>query len=129
MNGNSQTEINYAYIDKLAAARGDIVYFRLKQVDHDGTETYTPVRVVNFEDIELVTVLYPNPAKNGETVTIYTEDRLIEKVEIYSFEGHLVKVVEELGDSKVTSIGTSDLLTGMYLVVVNGKTAMKLVVQ
>ena len=129
MNGNSQNEINYEYIDKLAAARGDIVYFRLKQVDHDGTETYTPVRVVNFEDIELVTVLYPNPAKNGETVTIYTEDRLIEKVEIYSFEGHLVKVVEELGDSKVTSIGTSDLLTGMYLVVVNGKTAMKLVVQ
>ncbi|MBI1225329.1 MAG: T9SS type A sorting domain-containing protein [Bacteroidetes bacterium] len=56
--GNSSTEINYRALD--AQPNFGINYYRLKQVDFNGTLTYSDIRAVNLVTDERFTV-FPNP--------------------------------------------------------------------
>ena len=55
--GSSATTRHYAYLD--AAAPAGQLYYRLRQVDQDGTAAYSPVRAVALGSAGLVA--YPNP--------------------------------------------------------------------
>lgn len=55
----------------LARYRAETVYYRLRQVDLDGTETFSPVRAVAAAPAGLLVQAYPNPF--GEAVTIRVE--------------------------------------------------------
>jgi hypothetical protein len=57
--GSSSTARSYGYLDAAAPA-GTLVYYRLHQVDLDGTAAYSPVRAVTLGAGGLA--LYPNPA-------------------------------------------------------------------
>ncbi|MEM6722513.1 MAG: T9SS type A sorting domain-containing protein, partial [Bacteroidota bacterium] len=64
--GNTDSPRTYEYLDGLRAIQGQpVVYYRLKQVDTDGSYTYTDVIALNLpipaEEQEYL--LYPNPAK------------------------------------------------------------------
>ncbi|RZK54225.1 MAG: T9SS type A sorting domain-containing protein, partial [Hymenobacter sp.] len=59
--GSSLTRHDYAYLDaNLPGYGAPQVYYRLRQVDLDGTSAYSPVRVVAAEGAGLA--VYPNPA-------------------------------------------------------------------
>jgi len=126
-NGFSQSELVYNHIDKFAIDRDELVYYRVKQVDYDGLFAYTPVRIVSFEGVEVAAKAFPNPAVKGQTVTVQAEG--IETIEVYNSEGMLVKVIEEQSKVYSTSIATGDLASGLYIIVINGKENIKLVVQ
>lgn len=59
---NSQQQQNYTYVDTEAGKTGTR-YYRLRQVDLDGTESFSPVRTVTFSGNALAatTSAYPNP--------------------------------------------------------------------
>jgi hypothetical protein len=65
---NSNTKLDYAYTDTEAGKAG-VRYYRLRQVDLDGTASYSPVRAVSFDGSALATELsiYPNPATGDDT--------------------------------------------------------------
>jgi hypothetical protein len=65
---NSNTKLDYAYTDTEAGKAG-VRYYRLHQIDLDGTASYSPVRAVSFDGSALATELsiYPNPATGDDT--------------------------------------------------------------
>jgi hypothetical protein len=61
----------YSFTDAGAARFGALIYYRLKQLDFDGTITFSPVRTVKFVDAMKVDVsVYPNPSQNGATLDL-----------------------------------------------------------
>jgi len=59
---NSQQQQNYTFVDTEAGKNGTR-YYRLRQIDLDGTESFSPVRTVSFSGnvLATVTTAYPNP--------------------------------------------------------------------
>jgi hypothetical protein len=63
--GWSDTEVNYSFLDKNLPAEGSRLYYRIKQVDFDGTYDYSPTQMVEIPRIGLRTgwQAYPNPTQ------------------------------------------------------------------
>lgn len=82
-NGTSEEEHFYSYTDKTPL--NGINYYRLMQVDTDGTPDYTDIRSVNTEKAERLAI-YPNPASNNFTVRVSKND--VESVSLTDCVGH-----------------------------------------
>jgi VCBS repeat-containing protein len=67
--GTTAAAHTYRYADPNAAATAATVYYRLRQVDADGTSTYSPVRAVSFGEAAGAAslALYPNPVAEAGT--------------------------------------------------------------
>lgn len=129
ITGNSEVELTYGYTDKSAASFGSEIFYRLKQVDLgvDASFSYTPIRLVTFdENLNLETLLFPSTVVNGSPVNVQGND--IQSIEVFTMSGELVNVIQENG-VRSTSIDTSDLAKGLYIVVVNNNQKLKFVVQ
>ncbi|GAB3861420.1 hypothetical protein GCM10028822_40860 [Hymenobacter terrigena] len=62
-HGTTTSAQTYAYTDKGAARFGTTLYYRLRQVDVDGTAAYSPVQTVQFKADGYAAVRpYPNPS-------------------------------------------------------------------
>ena len=59
-NGNSSQPIIYAALDETAPPT--TLYYRLRQVDRDGTYAFSPVATVVGTEAAGKVMLYPNPA-------------------------------------------------------------------
>ncbi|MEJ7660081.1 MAG: hypothetical protein WKG07_10920 [Hymenobacter sp.] len=72
VRGHYPTARAYAFTDAGIAARVQgPVYYRLRQVDLDGTATYSPVRTVSFSKMATLALsLYPNPATTSTTLDL-----------------------------------------------------------
>jgi len=67
--GAGNVATTYEYTDK-SPFPGDN-YYRLKQVDHNGTYVYTPIKLVSMDKFQVHTlVVYPQPAKDIVTVKL-----------------------------------------------------------
>ena len=58
-NGNSIQNNNYSFTH-YSPSNGNN-YYRLQQVDNDGKLAYSPVQVVNFNQLQTALTVYPNP--------------------------------------------------------------------
>ncbi len=69
-NGNSQSMIHYEYED-LDAPKG-LIYYRLRQMDFDGTEELSEIVSVVVTGTSSITLqsIYPNPAKNKSEIQL-----------------------------------------------------------
>lgn len=72
--GNSTTPTSYSFTD-LNVYDGNlaskVVFYRIRSIDLDGKEKIFPVRTVRFSSLGGKGIgIYPNPAKDGFTVTI-----------------------------------------------------------
>ncbi len=121
--GNSQTPLNYAYTDNLGRAVNK-VYYRLLQVDFDGSENYSNVIVLkaNYEEDSM----YITGTGQGGVVLLSIElkrNKYLKGVDIYNTQGQLVRV-EDIGD-KISSgivqrsLDVSGLSAGIYMLVVH----------
>ena len=64
--GTSFSPIEYTFIDHSITAVNHLMYYRIKQVDLDGSGSYTPIRtllVQNQQEYDLS--LFPNPTSTG----------------------------------------------------------------
>lgn len=111
--GNSQDRIDYsARIDK--DINDQVNYYRLSQVDFDGTKEYLNTHSSDCNETEIE--IYPNP---------FSED-----VSIINFKGNTIEVLNQLGQKQNVSIlhqensivlNTELLDSGVYFVVLEGK--------
>ncbi len=94
--GNSASILNYENLDK-NPFRG-VSYYRLKIVDVDGSYEYSVVRSITNHALAEKVVLYPNPLRAGELLTVKTD--IAEKIEmrIYSADGEEVAEFSFTGD-------------------------------
>ncbi len=86
-NGFSTDLQSYGYVDN-NPIKGTS-YYRLRQVDFDGTYDYSNVQIVNFDGFEIVD-MYPNPS-NGEVILVINSSQASTvQIEIFDAIGQVV---------------------------------------
>ncbi|HEX8425578.1 right-handed parallel beta-helix repeat-containing protein, partial [Hymenobacter sp.] len=124
--GTTQTTTTYAFTDAgIGAKVQGVVYYRLRQVDTDGTVSYSPVRTVRFEAQAAVTAklsVFPNPATSSDrvvTLDLTTLPKGTYQASLLDATGRLIRTYSvEGGVNKEVDVQT--LPTGTYIVVVRG---------
>ncbi|GAB3829235.1 T9SS type A sorting domain-containing protein [Hymenobacter jeollabukensis] len=120
--GNATTVSEYRYSDPGAAryAAGTL-YYRLRQVDTDGTATYSEVRAVQFDAkaMPAVVTLYPNPAAEQATLDLSRLPAARYAVRILDLTGRLVQEQAVSGGSQ-PALSLRTLRPGAYVVQVRG---------
>jgi hypothetical protein len=116
LNGNSTAVQNYQFVHN-SPAKG-VNYYRLKQVDFDGTFEYSDIRSIMFGGAGNL-VIYPNPVNS--TLNVQVPDG-IEKavVEIVNATGQVVRSMNMTDMSQsVLQLNVSDLALGFYFIQMN----------
>ena len=106
-NGNSTMQLNYAASDD-APLKGTN-YYRLKLMDLDGQYSLSQVRVLNFEQENMVSV-YPNPATDRLTINTQSTNT-INTTHIIDMQGRIL--VQTAGQN---SIDVKALPAGRYII-------------
>ena len=124
-HGTTSTFSNYAYTDAGVAAKATgPVYYRLRQVDLDGTATYSPVRTVAFEKGAAAINLYPNPAAPGEkdlTLDLLTLPQGEYQVSVLNVVGSTMATYTVRGGEAQPLALPAALAPGTYLVRLQGQ--------
>jgi hypothetical protein len=126
--GNSNNTALYSYQDVDVFTKTQLVYYRLKQVDFDGSYTYSDVVNVKQEQIQTEQIaVYPNPIVNDVTVELESLKAGNAEIMITDITGKLIdKVAVEInqGFNKYTLNQTQQLTHGLYMITIvqNGQT-------
>jgi hypothetical protein len=128
--GNSNKTLSYSMIDDQPYA--GVSYYRLKQTDFDGKYTYSKMVVVDFNKINNADlVVYPNPNKTGEDISISVFGNKNSAVAIDIYDGLGRKQYSKIlnlsaGSDSITTIVPSQIFApGIYVVTVtSGETVL-----
>ena len=115
--GTTNTPQNYELTD--ASFPGGTIYYRLRQVDQDGTvELYGPISAT-CEAAGYSLSVYPNPATNSFTVQVYTESTVSGgQLGVYDFTGKAIlqQSVELQNGVHTFHFNDAGLARGTYLI-------------
>jgi hypothetical protein len=121
--GTSTSSNRYAFGDKNPYS--GTAYYRLKQVDFDGTVTYSKVVAVSNAFKKQTVKLFPNPVQDALTVVI-PGNETTGSLQILDLSGRVLKSVAVNKDGGDLKINVSDLNPGAYLLKTNeGQPAVK----
>ncbi|MCS7020078.1 MAG: T9SS type A sorting domain-containing protein [Cytophagales bacterium] len=113
--GNSNLLRSYSYTDNHPLPVSSI-YYRLKQVDYDGTVNYSRIIVLQRYDVKPKLIVFPNPAQGRlqfELFNLYNHRSL---VEIIDYSGRVVyRGYAVAHQNNLYSIDINHLSTGIYL--------------
>jgi len=107
----------YSFVDEGAARRGQLLYYRLQQVDADSSAQYSPVRTVSFPLTSAT--LYPNPAAASTTLDLRSLPAGSYQITLLDMTGRLVRRYTAQGGTEQT-LELSNLPAASYLVTVQG---------
>ncbi|MFN9520445.1 MAG: T9SS type A sorting domain-containing protein [Bacteroidota bacterium] len=89
--GNSNVRIDYVYTDADALATQPILYYRLKQLDKDGTFTYSnTVQVSKLASNSSAVTVYPNPFEGNLNIAVQSTQAGIAHASIVDLQGRTV---------------------------------------
>lgn len=119
--GTVSTSTAYSFNHSNPAAGKN--YYRLKQVDLDGTVAYSPVIVVEAKDVKasaLNLTVYPNPVTDGQ-VNVRLEKTMnaseVAKVTVTDLNGRMIMTQDIKGGQELKlNLNNHSLKAGMYLV-------------
>lgn len=112
--GNSNTEKRYAFIDKNPLPGK--AYYRLKQIDLDGTATYSNVAQVNAALTSASVLLFPNPTAEHLTMKLTNVEIISQPVFILNSLGVQVKTVSIPKGNSELKLEVADLPAGIYFI-------------
>ncbi|MBB6462617.1 T9SS type A sorting domain-containing protein [Flammeovirga kamogawensis] len=118
--GNSNIQQNYSFVDK-PNTNGKL-YYRLSQVDFDGTFEIVSSASINLSNTGIDILIYPNPF--DITLTFYCENFNERQFVIFSIEGKNISSeieVIEKGEGRF-EVNTSKLKKGLYFLKINNIT-------
>ncbi|MDO7849815.1 IPT/TIG domain-containing protein [Hymenobacter sp. M29] len=124
--GSSSTSRSYALLDARLPADATTLYYRLRQVDQDGTASYSPVRTVALTGAAAGLALFPNPTHGGSATLTGAQPGTV----VTAFDALGREVTRATADAS----GTAALAmpagqpVGVYVVRV-GSTALRLMVE
>ena len=133
--GNSNAPLTYTYTDASAAARNATTnYYRLRQVDNDGTIAYSPVITLkNSASAALGTAtVYPNPFAETLNVALPASTDQPATVALTTLTGKVVYAGQLQANSAAQALPTAELPAGIYVLRIStaaGTTSQKVVRQ
>ena len=120
-NGNSSNIHNYEYFDE-EVSKNTTYYYRLKQVDYDGSFEYSNIVTAKLEGKDEFTIgnLIPNPSQENGKVSVSIISSSTENISISVYNAIGVNVLNSVeliqeGNSLI-SIPTNDLSSGTYFI-------------
>ena len=111
--GTKSTETSYSYDDIEKQSK----YYRLKDIDFNGVETWSEIIASNCELKNEITSISPNPAKDYIEIITPWEENV--KYRIISLNGGILHEGKLL--SNKTFVSLKDLKTGIYLIEIQKK--------
>jgi photosystem II stability/assembly factor-like uncharacterized protein len=117
-NGTTTSTIAYSYLDKSIQKEGKY-YYRLKQLDNNGSYKYSPVVEINLNAPSVFTLdqNYPNPFNPNTLISYSLPTSSNIKLIIYNTLGQTIKTLESgyksAGNYSV-SFNASSLPSGIY---------------
>ena len=108
-SGNSNTQLSYDYQD---ASPLGLSYYRLRQQDFDGKESYSNVISIKSESKTKV-ILAPNPVRS-DLVILFESETYAEEVNVYDVLGRLISKFKN--PSGRLEVDMQNAQAGMYIV-------------
>ena len=113
--GNSNAISNYQYLHINPLVNGKIFY-RIKQVDKDGTQTYSKIVYANLQNPNnVIPTIYPVPANSIITIS-FGKDVSQPIIEIYSTDLRRVGIYRRNGSISSDNINIQHLSSGSYFI-------------
>ncbi|OFX40005.1 MAG: hypothetical protein A2X08_02810 [Bacteroidetes bacterium GWA2_32_17] len=115
--GNSNSTLYYSATDP--DPYHGVSYYRLKQVDFDGSYTYSQLVPVNLENLEII-IIYPNPASDYFDYLVGSSQADIVTITVINTLGQTVIKTEENIDKGITKkrLNVSSLANGTYMLII-----------
>lgn len=131
--GNTQEHTYYEFDDQITASK---LFYRLKQVDFDGSSTLTDVVELSSQQVESNWLsAYPNPSQNQTHLRLKNWDELDQdfRIQVFSIDGRLQKSILVQGNELITDyiLDVSALPRGSYVLKVSntrGKSTQQLLI-
>jgi len=111
MNGNSSSRLNYEYSD-INNAKG-ITQYRLRQIDINGKQAYSPIRAVRAGGQKGRTIVYPNPSSDGKVNVVFADLNTIRDVSLMDMNGRVMKQWKGIANN---NIQIDNLTAGFYTI-------------
>lgn len=116
--GNSGTILSYSYIDGQSFSSHETVYYRIQEVDLDGSFMYSNLKSLSDKSSGFISV-FPIPVKQGQKLTLeyYSEENSDLHIALFNNLGAFILNKEfkvEKGFNTL-EVSTNDLVTGFYL--------------
>jgi len=133
--GESSTRQAYNFTDSnlplSTRTENKTFLYRLNMVDNDGSQEYSEVREVRFDEGNVKFAIFPNPTSSYVTIDLSSDlsEEIPATLFIYSNDGRLVKKasVSTIGQ---TTVEMNDLVEGSYIfTVIQGETVITKQVQ
>ncbi|HLY68715.1 MAG TPA: T9SS type A sorting domain-containing protein [Puia sp.] len=132
---NTTQKTNYNMVDNISSLQANLIYYRLRMVNMDGTARYSDIQMVNlFEQQQntLTIVTYPNPVTSEIHITLPNnwQNKHV-TFEFFSTIGQLSKIAENENSGQTETINVSNLPHGIYMVRVscNGQNLVQKIVK
>jgi hypothetical protein len=110
--GNSTQLLTYKFVDENAVAGTS--YYRLRQVDFNGSFSISPIVAVDLIP-ETTASVYPNPSADG-VFTFLQGSVAVNEVAVFSSNMQLVKTVV-LGPNDKPIVSIQDMADGIYFII------------
>jgi len=114
-NGTTDQISTYTFTDRGTMA--EYVYYRIKQIDLDGTFEYSKTLEVKFKQVTQEVNVYPNPAANQLNLTTYFQGK--HRYKILSLSGHIIQTGTYDNTFQTERINIAPLKSGRYLIQIN----------
>jgi len=118
-HGNSNSPKHYSFVDNEINQSG-IYYYRLKQIDNDGTYEYSTISSVNVgvPGNYYLSQNYPNPFNPTTKIDFTIPEKQLVSLRIYNVLGDLVQELvneEKAAGSYSITFNASNLPSGVYI--------------
>jgi hypothetical protein len=110
----------YKMTDNISDIHENIIYYRLRLVNMDGTARYSNIQIINLADLqqnELTMSTYPNPAASYLHITLPEswQNKSV-TVEMFNAIGQLSKVSQTENSGQTETLDISNLTRGIYVI-------------
>jgi Secretion system C-terminal sorting domain len=116
--GNSSAPFSYtAYDDKPNAGTN---YYRLKQVDNNGTENFSEIKAVHFnlDHSDNTIAIYPNPG-NGDFVNVQLDAPTYTIIELADLSGKII-LSQKVNATGLNQLNLNGIAPGTYFISAKG---------
>ncbi|HHL53033.1 MAG TPA: T9SS type A sorting domain-containing protein, partial [Flammeovirgaceae bacterium] len=116
--GNSQRTTQYHFLDQFPFA--GLQYYRLKQVDFDGSYTYSETILVEHPGTDTpVFQIFPNPVTaNQIQIKALTFDKIID-LQVVDLQGKMINILVKKSERGKYLADLSQLPSGLYIAIIH----------
>lgn len=123
VDGQGTTDVpqSYQFADRAVPVAADSLTYRLRQVDLDGTATFSEEIVIHLKgpDQVLLRAPYPNPARGSATLRYALPEAAPVEISLFNVLGQRVATLidgQQPGGQAELTVDTSGLPSGLYFV-------------